>query len=505
MRWPHVGLGIVSLALGLLLLGPGHTEAVPTGFVTRSGGQLMLDGQPYQFSGLNIYNANSDGWCWYQMNTGPALDQAFSSIGPGKTVVRAWFNQPLAIDKNTGLRDWTGFDHTLSVAAAHGVKVIVTLSGQWGECGDGGANSYKGTDWYTSGYLQVDPTMLVSYRDWVAEVVDRYKDSPTVMAWQLMNEAEVKDSIGGGCDAGTGPRDVLAAWASDVGGLVKSIDPDHLLSLGTIGSGQCGTANDDYAYVHALPEIDLCEYHDYWDPAPMPGDQWNGLQVRINQCASLNKPLFIGEVGVRPNDVGGTLDDRANVLRSKIAAQRAAGVDGFVAWAWSNLGSTLDNFDIGPADPALEALILNDNCPSTANPLQENADGDEYGDACEAPQCVTVVNHWAVPAGDDDCDGYPSSVAASGKAPELSIGTLTLTKCAVTAGPNNEPLPDAWPVDFNDDQKATILDVATFSAVFGSMSPGPPYDVRHDFNANGSITITDVAQYSAFFGKSCSP
>jgi hypothetical protein len=146
-----------------------------------------------------------------------------------------------------------------------------------------------------------------------------------------------------------------------------------------------------------------------------------------------------------------------------------------------------------------------DNCPSISNIGQDNQDEDEYGDACEAPQCVTVVNHWAVPAGDDDCDGYPSSVAASGKAPESSIGTLTLTKCAVTAGPNNEPLPDAWPVDFNDDQKATILDVATFSAVFGSMSPGPPYNVRHDFNADGKITILDVAQYSAFFGKSCSP
>src|SRR5207249_2875998 len=38
-------------------------------FVTRSGANLLLNGRPYRFAGLNIYNANNQGQCWYQLGT----------------------------------------------------------------------------------------------------------------------------------------------------------------------------------------------------------------------------------------------------------------------------------------------------------------------------------------------------------------------------------------------------------------------------------------------------
>jgi probable HAF family extracellular repeat protein len=353
-RWAYLVLPLVLSALAV----PGASADSP-GFITGSGTQLLLNGQPFRFTGLNIYNANSDGWCWDAMRSGPALDQALTAIGPGKSVMRAWFFQPLAIDKGTGLRDWSGFDHTLQVAAAHGVKVIATLTDQWGECGTNVAgNGFKTDQWYIDGYKQTQPGMLVPYRDWVAEVVARYKDNPAVAFWQLINEAEVADyTQDPACQPGDGPAVILRNWAQDVGGLVKSIDPNHLVSLGTIGSGQCGAQGDQYQYVHDIPEIDLCEFHDYGAPlVGIPGDQWNGLQVRLNQCAALNKPLFVGEAGIIPNDVGGTLQGRANAFRAKIGAQCAAGVQGFMAWAWHD-PSTLADYDIGPGDPALAALI----------------------------------------------------------------------------------------------------------------------------------------------------
>jgi hypothetical protein len=481
-----------TLVLLLVALAAGDTTpaaAAPPGFVYRSGTQLMLDGAPYRFTGLNIYNANSDGWCWYQMNAGPELDSAFTEIGPGKDAMRAWFNQPLAIDKSTGLRDWSGFDHTLGVAATHGVRVIVTLSGQWGECGDGGLNGYKGTDWYTSGYTEIDPGMLVSYRDWAAEVVARYKDDPMVLAWQLMNEAEVSDYLGAPCPPGTGPREALRDWAEDVSSLIKSIDPHHLVSLGTIGSGQCGTANEDYQYIHDLPGIDLCEYHDYWDPAPIPGDQWNGLQVRIDQCNALGKPLFVGETGVRPDDVGGALQDRADVLRAKIDAQFAQGIDGVLAWAWSNLGSTYDNFDIGPDDPALEALILDDNCPAVPNPDQENFDADAWGDACD--NCPAVPTMWLAPMWDSDCDGFSAPH-------ELDLGTDPDVDCGFTAG--GMVPSETWPPDFVPTNTISIQDVLAMKPVFNGTS------ARHDLvPSSGTVTIQDVLAIKPFFNQACAP
>lgn len=319
-------------------------------FVTRSGTQLLLKGKPYRFTGLNIYNANSSGNCWYAMASGTILDRSLTAIGSGKEAFRSWFFQSLAT--TGGQRDWSAFDHTLAVARAHGVKVIATLANQWADCEP--AAGYKNDAWYTGGYMQPDPGGTVSYRDWVAEVVTRYRNDPTILAWQLVNEAEVKPSINDVCS--TNAAAILKAFAADVSGEMKPLDPNHLVSLGTMGGGQCGAQGVEYQDVYSVATIDLCEYHDYQPNAPMPGDQWNGLQVRIDQCNALTKPLFVGETGIIPNDVGGTLDGRAAALDAKLHAQFGAGIVGVLEWAWSALGSRLDTYDVGAKDPVLKVL-----------------------------------------------------------------------------------------------------------------------------------------------------
>lgn len=320
-------------------------------FVTRVGTQLMLSGTPYRFTGLNIYNANSNNNCWYTMASGPILDSSLVAIGPGKAAFRSWFFQSLAT--TAGQRDWSAFDHTLSVARSHGVKVIATLANQWADCEP--AAGYKTDSWYTDGYTQLDPGGTTSYRNWVAEVVTRYRNDPTILAWQLINEGEVKPSIDAG-SCSTNAATILKSFATDVAGLIKSLDRNHLVSLGTMGGGQCGAQGAEYQDVHNVASIDLCEYHDYSPHDTMPGDQWNGLRVRIDQCTALGKPLFVGETGIVPNDVGGTFADRASAFDAKLRAQFNAGVVGELVWAWSALGSTLNTFDVGPQDPVLSVL-----------------------------------------------------------------------------------------------------------------------------------------------------
>ena len=129
------------------------------------------------------------------------------------------------------------FDHTLAVARAHGVKVIATLDQPMGRL-----RSRAGTrtdSWYTDGYKQLDPAGIVSYRDWVARSCPATANDPTILAWQLINEAEVKPSRDGSCCSPNAAA-TLKSFATDVSGLVKSIDRNHLVSLGTIGGGQCG-------------------------------------------------------------------------------------------------------------------------------------------------------------------------------------------------------------------------------------------------------------------------
>jgi endo-1,4-beta-mannosidase len=322
----------------------------------RCGVGLCLDGRPYVFTGLNIYNANSRDNCWYTLGSGGGLDSSLTAIGTGQEAFRAWFFQRLAT--TNGLRDWSAFDHTLAVAAAHGDRVVVTLTNQWGDCENAsGSPVYKSEGWYQSGYKSgVDAGMTETYREWVREVVTRYRDNPSVLAWQLINEGEARTSGSGGCSSTA--ENSVHAWAVDVSGLIKSLDSRHLVSLGTIGNGQCGTSTGtSYEDLHAISTIDLCEYHDYDSPAsPMPGDQWNGLATRLAQCHARGKPMFVGEVGIKTSAVLSP-STRAAYLAAKLSAQFSAGVVGALPWEWATAGQNSgDGYSIGPSDPILTLL-----------------------------------------------------------------------------------------------------------------------------------------------------
>ena len=115
------------------------TDYSPPDFVTRNGTALMLGGEAFRPIGLNIYNANSNGFCASAMD-GTLLSQSLMAIGPGKNVIRSWFFQQLAT--TDGQRDWTAFDRTLATARSRGYKVVATLIDQWGNCGAANGQGY---------------------------------------------------------------------------------------------------------------------------------------------------------------------------------------------------------------------------------------------------------------------------------------------------------------------------------------------------------------------------
>lgn len=326
-------------------------QAAPVAFVARSGATLTLDGQPFRFTGLNIYNASNLDSCWYHLGEGDALDQSLTAIGPGQAVFRTWLFQRMATSAS-GARDWSGFEHTLAVAQAHGERVMVTLGNEWPDCEGVGA-SIKYEAWYRSGYRQPAPGLPSSYRDWVAEVVSRYRDRGTIFAWQLMNEARDQANASGSCNRSAGAT--MRAFAADMASLVKRLDPAHLLSLGT-EAGACGTAGADYLMVHAVPGIDLCEVHDYSPASPATTTGLGLLQESLSQCRSLRKPVLIGEAGIRVADAGSPAA-RAALFRLRFDAWLRAGVAGVLIWDWAGAEERDgDAWQVGPGDPSLAVL-----------------------------------------------------------------------------------------------------------------------------------------------------
>jgi hypothetical protein len=119
-------------------------------------------------------------------------------------------------------------------------------------------------------------------------------------------------------------------------------------------------------------------------------------------------------------------------------------------WGGVVLGLTSDQDGDGVPDG-------DDNCPTTANALQENLDIDASGDVCDA---------------DDDSDGYSDWA-------EGNIGTERLGACGL----------GRWPSDFvaggvpNSTNKVTLGDMTSFLSPIRRLdtSPGnPDFDARWD-------------------------
>jgi hypothetical protein len=331
------------------------------GLVSASGTSLMLNGSRWQFAGYDDYRLTSAspghqcGGPLGDADVAASLDEIHTHSGA--TVVRTWFMQAYGRPGN-----WGQFDRVLAAASSRGMKVIPVLADQWAACEPwpAGQTHYRSLGWYQSGYRQVDYGYSLSYRDYVAAIAAHYKNNPAIAFWQLVNEAEALDSPGGACEDGAANA-ALRSFADDAAGVLKANDPGHLVSLGTIGTGQCGTSStEDYLNLHS-GRIDICEYHDYLGPGGLPGDQWHGVAVRINQCRSLHKPIFAGEVGLQASITasgsnGGpvtaaTLTQRATFFQQKLQAQFGAGVSGFLIWQYAT-GTRTDGFEVQPGDPA---------------------------------------------------------------------------------------------------------------------------------------------------------
>lgn len=318
----------------------------PAGFLRRSGTELTIDGTPRKLLGVNAYSLATD-WS-FNPGCGKAVDVEafFASLPPG-ALVRFWAFQSLTSDVSSGRQNFAAVDRVVRAAERYGQKLVVVLGSHWGTC-DGGRN--RDLAWYDGGYSRTygdARTAPRPYIDHMRAMVSRYRASPAVGIWELLNEPEVP------CAAAP----VLRRFLDVVGGELKRLDPGHLLGSGVIGTGQCGSSGDDYSKLHASPAVDVASYHDYDDARPIPGDRWNGMAVRMAQARSLNKPLIVGEAGLQAG-AGGCMTPaaRRDAVKAKVDAQFRGGVQALVVWAQIFGGRTGCSYEFEADDPVLDLV-----------------------------------------------------------------------------------------------------------------------------------------------------
>jgi len=365
----RMGGALASLALLVAVLVVFQAAGTARGasgsaFVDRQGTSLTVRGQTIRLAGFNLPCQQP-----FMLSSG-SLGYYFDDIkmNAKANVVRMWWFQS---DFGTGSNVWAPFDQIASVAASRGIRIIPTLTNEWSACDEPNpATSQKSLAWYQGGYKLAEGGYRLSFRTFAVQMARHFANNPTIAFWQLVNEAQAPtvDSSGGvSCDSAAAMQ-ALRSFSDNVAGALHRNDPHHLVSLGTQGTGQCGADNSTaYRYVHA-GALDLCEFHDYGNPAVAMSTGPNSLDERIHDCHALGKPIFVGESGIPANVQpdgssgsapldGSTFDQRASFFRAKIDAGRSAGLAGYVIWFKSPFYTpAMEQYAIGQGDPT-EAVL----------------------------------------------------------------------------------------------------------------------------------------------------
>lgn len=229
-------------------------------------------------------------------------------------------------------------DYVLAAAAKNDIKVIVVLLNNW--------RAFGGIDQYLTWYGRskhheffTAPELRQAYRDWVQHVVTRtnsvngrpYREDPTIFGWELANEPRCKGGSSFDSDQGWDKR-TLTTWAHEMSGYIKSLDANHLVSVGDEGfldaDGQhwAYRANDgvDHAALTALPNIDFGTFHLYpedWQTPPGFGERWIADHARI--ARQLGKPTMLEEYGVKVARSDGTRGEVVRGLPERLALYRS--------------------------------------------------------------------------------------------------------------------------------------------------------------------------------------
>jgi len=322
-----------------------YTHVAPAGFVSRAGGRLMLGGKPYNFIGANYWQgallANAaygkagrarvmreldflaaHGVSNLRILAGAegigAIDGSYR-VGPSLQPRKRVFSEGAL----------QGLDFVLSEMGRRHMKAVIYLSNNWDW--SGGWLQYLNWNGLLADSLFKRKLSWDEMRDKVSQfyncsgcmadydmqvrkIVGRtnsvthkpYAADASIMAWELANE----------------PRPMRASsyaayrrWVSATAALIKSIDPDHLVTTGTEGMASTDDNMGLYADIHADKNIDYLTIHVWpknWGffsdtsiAASMPRIVANTIAYIDKHLAvarRLDKPMVIEEFGL-PRDL----------------------------------------------------------------------------------------------------------------------------------------------------------------------------------------------------------
>ncbi len=327
-------LAIVLMALVSCAEKKGAPQASP--FVQRNGASFKLNGQEYRFVGTNFwYGAilGSEGQGGDRQRLCRELDKLHSLgldnlrilVGSdGQRGVTTKVEPTLQV--SPGVYNDTilaGLDYLLKEMGARDMKAVLYLNNSWEWSGGygyyleqagAGKQPRPNEDGYPafmqamSKYASNNKAHQLFY-DYVRFILGRtnrytntpYTNDPTIMAWQIGNEPRAFSQEA---------KEPFAKWLREASALIRSLDKNHLISIGSEGIWGCENDASLYEKICSDPNIDYLNAHIWpynWSWAKQDSLQENigracdnsgkYLKEHIGIARKLQKPLVVEEFG----------------------------------------------------------------------------------------------------------------------------------------------------------------------------------------------------------------
>ncbi|GMH40074.1 hypothetical protein BSKO_07978 [Bryopsis sp. KO-2023] len=296
--------------------------------------------------------------------TGPQMVREMLDMGQdaGFHAMRAWahtVSPDFALQSSPGVYNegmFRGLDYFLDEARKHDIRVILSFTDNWPKAG--GADEY--VKWSPSAGSHpdffTDEGAKNLYKEHVRTVINRvnsingrvYRDDPTIMAWNLINEPRC-----------TGCPDAVQAWIDEMAPFVKSLDSNHLLSVGEEGFYSTSGKNyanpqganrwpewegQDFLNNHRSPAIDFLSFHswiDNWEDVTE-SFQRSWIREHVADGKELGKPVILQEFGKIVQPGGPSMDERNrffDIVYDEVQTLMKEGtLMGAMFWQWYDNG-----------------------------------------------------------------------------------------------------------------------------------------------------------------------
>lgn len=332
-------------------------------FVRARGTRFTIEGRPFRFVGANVA-------VMYRDEDRERMPETLARASEaGIRVVRVWASGEGGTGDVGPLADfadwprthpfrWTPdkwneealvhLDKVIAEAARNNLHVQLCLANWWRDTG--GVTQYlrwagiadAADDKYPFGINPERAMLFYSnadtrrfYREHMEKVVTRrntvtgtlYRDDPTILGWELINEGQ----------AVTSRWSERRAWVAEMSKHLRSLDSNHLITPGVWGY-RTAAERREWLADHLLPSIDYCDVHHYPNPdrdvaVDSPAALHDFVDNRMAAAISVNKPLVFGEFGMGPEGFNGF--SQAEWYRAFFESNLRAGAAGAMFWIWT--------------------------------------------------------------------------------------------------------------------------------------------------------------------------